>query len=64
VLRVALQGFREAELVPHSATEFVWFNPESNLYSELHFVKDASGRPTHAVWVREGEEVWRAAKAK
>jgi len=63
-LRVALAGFSEAELVPHSATEFVWFNPESNLYSELHFVKDAAGRATHAIWVREGEEVWRAPKVK
>lgn len=60
VLKAMLPGFREAELVPRSSTDFVWFNPDLNVYAELRFVKDASGRATEAVYVREGQEAWRA----
>jgi uncharacterized protein DUF4440/uncharacterized protein DUF3471 len=63
-LRALLPGFKEAELIPRTETEFAWFNPELNLESQLVFVRDANGTPTHAVWRRDGKEAWRAARLK
>jgi hypothetical protein len=63
-LTVALPGFREAELIPRSETEFAWFNPELNLDAQLAFVRDADGAVTHAVFRREGRDVWRAPRVK
>lgn len=63
-LRAVVTGWRPAELVPKSETEFVWFNPEMNVYSELSFVSAATGEVTHAVFRREGVEVWKAKKQK
>ncbi len=59
-LKALVPGFREAELIPRSETEFAWFNPEVNLDAALVFVRDDAGRVTHAVYRREGQEVWRA----
>ena len=64
VLRAQMTGFRPAELVPKSDTEFVWFNPEMNVYSEVAFLRDASGQSTQAVFRREGVELWRGIKMK
>lgn len=63
-LRALLPGFREAELVARTETEFAWFNPDLNLESQLVFVRDADGTPTHAAWRRDGKEVWRAARLR
>jgi ketosteroid isomerase-like protein len=51
-----------AELVPQSATEFAWFDPDTNLDAQLVFVRDASGRVTHALFMRGGREMWRGTK--
>ena len=61
-LKANLAGFREAELIPQSETEFAWFNPEVNIRSELIFIRDDSGKVTHAVYRRDGKEIWRAAR--
>jgi hypothetical protein len=47
-------------------TTFAWFNPEMNLpvVAEVTFIKDESGRVTHAVFRRDGQEAWRAKKTK
>jgi hypothetical protein len=45
-------------------TEFVWFNPDFNVYSQIVFIRDEGGRVTHAAFLREGQEVWRAKKVK
>ncbi|HET6934866.1 MAG TPA: DUF4440 domain-containing protein [Candidatus Angelobacter sp.] len=63
-LRAVVTGYRPAELVPKTETEFVWFNPEMNVYSEVVFVRDSSGQVTQAVFQREGVEVWRGKKVK
>ena len=63
-LRALVTGYRPAELIPRSDTEFVWFNPEMNVYSQVIFVKGEEGRVTAAAFRREGEEVWRAKKVK
>lgn len=51
-----------AELVPRSATEFAWFNPENIVVGELVFVTAADGRVTHAIFRRSGQEMWRGTK--
>ena len=61
-LRGLVTGFRPAELIPKSATDFVWFNPEFNVYSEIVFIKGAGGQVIHAAFFRDGQEVWRAKK--
>jgi hypothetical protein len=63
-LKASLPGFREAELIPRTDTEFAWFNPDLNVESQLLFVRDGAGAVTHAVWRRDGKDVWRAARAK
>ena len=63
-LKALLPGFREAELIPRTETEFAWFNPELNLESQLQFVRDDAGAVTHAVWRRDGKDVWRAPRMK
>lgn len=63
-LRALFTGFQPAELIPRSETEFAWFNPEVNTDAQLLFVKDESGRVTHAVYRREGDEVWRAKRVR
>jgi ketosteroid isomerase-like protein len=63
-LRAHLPGFKEAELVPRTESEFAWFNPELNLESQVVFVRDADGAVTHAAYRRDGKEVWRAARLK
>jgi hypothetical protein len=62
-LKAALPGFREAELIARTETEFAWFNPELNLDAQLVFVRDG-GAVTHAAFRRDGKEVWRAARAR
>jgi uncharacterized protein DUF4440 len=62
-LHALVTGTRPAELVPKSETQFVWFDPESNVYSELLFVKD-NDRVTDAIFRREGDEIWHAQKGK
>lgn len=59
ILKAQLPGFREAELIPQSTTDFAWFNPELNIKSELVFID----RDTVA-WRRDGKEVWRATRVK
>ena len=63
-LKVLLPGFREAELIARTDTEFAWFNPELNLDAQLIFVRDDAGAVTHAAFRREGREVWRAPRVK
>ena len=63
-LKAALPGFREAELIARSETEFAWFNPDLNLDAQLVFVRDADGTVTHAAFRREGKEAWRAPRLK
>jgi ketosteroid isomerase-like protein len=63
-LKATVPGWRPAELVPKSESEFVWFNPEMNVYSELAFLKDASGKVTNSVFRREGVEVWKARRVR
>ncbi len=55
-------GVRQKELIPRSATEFVWFSPDSNADMRISFLKDETGHVTHAVLQSEGKEVWRAKK--
>lgn len=59
VLKAQLAGFREAELIPQSPTEFAWFNPEVNIRSELVFI-DADT----VAYRRDGKEIWRARRVK
>jgi hypothetical protein len=61
-LRGVATGMRPAELIPRSETEFVWFNPDSNVDARIVFIRDESGGVTHAAFRREGVEVWRAKK--
>ena len=63
-LRGLVTGFQPAELIPQSATEFVWFNPDYNVYSQIVFIRDEDGHVTHATFRRDGREVWRAKKVK
>ncbi len=63
-LRGLAAGIRQSELIPKSETQFIWFSPDSNVDSQITFVKDGGGRVTHAAFRREGEEVWRAKKIK
>jgi len=63
-LRAQMTGYRPAELVAKSETEFVWFNPEMNVYSEVVFLPDASSQTTYAIFRREGVEIWRGKKVK
>ena len=63
-LRGLVTGFRPAELIPRSPTEFVWFNPDYNIYSLIIFFPGEKGQVTHAAFSREGQEVWRAKKVK
>ena len=63
-LKAQLPGFREAELIPRTETEFAWFNPDLNIEAQLVFVRDAAGAATHAAYRRDGKEVWRGAKVK
>jgi hypothetical protein len=63
-LRGMMPGFRPAELIPKSETEFVWFNPDSNVRAQIIFIRGESGPVTHAAFRRDGEEVWRAKKVK
>lgn len=56
-LKGIVTGFRPAELIPQSATDFIWFNPDFNVYSEVIFIKDGGGLVTHAAFRREGQEV-------
>jgi ketosteroid isomerase-like protein len=63
-LRAVVTGYRPAELIPRSETEFVWFNPEMNVYSQVIFVKGEDGKVTAAAFRREGEEVWRAKRVQ
>lgn len=63
-LKALVTGFRPAELIPQTATEFVWFNPELNVYSQVIFSSAADGHVTQAAFRREGHEVWRAQKVK
>ncbi len=62
-LKAELPGFREAELIARTETEFAWFNPELNLDAQLVFVRDA-GAVTHAAFRRDGKDVWRAARVR
>jgi ketosteroid isomerase-like protein len=55
---------RGGELVPKSATEFIWFDAENNADAQIIFLADQSGGVTHAVFRRDGQEVWRAQKIK
>jgi uncharacterized protein DUF4440/uncharacterized protein DUF3471 len=64
VLRANLPGFKEAELIPQSQSEFEWFNPELNVKAQLVFIRDDEGHVTHAAYRRDGKEVWRAARTK
>jgi hypothetical protein len=63
-LKAMVPGFREAELISRTETEFAWFNPELNLDAQILFVRDDAGAATHAVYRREGKDVWRAARLK
>ncbi|HTG14652.1 MAG TPA: hypothetical protein VK747_05215, partial [Blastocatellia bacterium] len=36
-----------SRVFPRSETEFIWFNPAIDVYSELHFVKGEGGEVTH-----------------
>jgi hypothetical protein len=63
-LKALLPGFREAELIARTETEFAWFNPELNIESQLLFVRDDAGAVTHAAYRRDGKEVWRAPRMK
>jgi len=64
VLKAQLPGFREAELIPRTETEFAWFNPDLNLDAQIVFVRDDAGTVTHAAYRRDGKEVWKAARLK
>ena len=64
MLKAVVTGFPPAQLFPRSETEFIWFNPDFNLYSEIVFIKAESGEMTHAVLRREGVDLWRAKKIK
>lgn len=61
-LKALTTGRATGALIPKSETEFTWFNAEMNVpgVTEVSFLKDASGRVTHAVFRRDGQEVWRA----
>ena len=65
-LKSLTTGRAPGELIPKSETEFRWFNPEMNItaVSEVTFIKDESGKVTHAVLRRDGQEMWRARKIK
>ena len=63
-LRGLVTGLAPAELIPRSETEFIWFNPGHNLYSEIIFIKAEGGGVTHAGFRREGMDIWRAKKIK
>jgi hypothetical protein len=63
-LRGQVTGLPPAELIPRSETEFIWFNPDLNLYSEIIFIKAEGGGVTHAGFRREGIDIWRAKKIK
>lgn len=64
LLRAEGTGIRRVELIPRSETEFVWFDPESNVDAQIVFIKGENGQVTHAVFRREGAEVWRSKKLK
>jgi ketosteroid isomerase-like protein len=64
VLRALTTGRQPGELIPRSETEFVWFNPEMTIDAQVVFVKDESGKTTHAAFRTNGREVWRAPKVK
>jgi hypothetical protein len=63
-LRANIPGFREAELIPQSETELAWFNPDLNIKANLLIIRDADGNVTHAAYVRDGRELWRAPRVK
>ncbi|MGH9768172.1 MAG: DUF4440 domain-containing protein [Blastocatellia bacterium] len=65
-LRAQTTGRAPGELIPKSETEFIWFNPELNVpgVAEVTFIKDEAGKVTHAVFRRDGQEMWRAKKTK
>jgi hypothetical protein len=62
LLKASLPGFREAELIPRTETELAWFNPELNIESQILFIRDETGIVTHAVYRRDGKDIWRAAR--
>jgi hypothetical protein len=64
VLSALVTGFRPGELVPRSPTEFIWFNPELNVFSEVVFVIGDGGVPSEAIYRRDGLEVWRARRVR
>jgi hypothetical protein len=59
-LSAVVTGLRPGELVPRSATDFIWFNPENNVFFDLSFVLGEGGGARAAIGRREGVEVWRA----
>ena len=67
-LKAQTTGRATGDLIPKSETEFIWFNPEMNPAivgaAEVSFVKDESGKVTHAVFSRDGQGLWRAKKTK
>ena len=63
-LRVEAAGARPAELIAASATEFVWFDEDSNVDARLVVVKDSSGMVSAVVLRRDGSEVWKARRVR
>jgi hypothetical protein len=57
-------GIRQRELIPKSATEFVWYSQDSNVDMRILFIRDETGEVTHAVLRSDGVEVWRAERLK
>ncbi len=63
VLHAVATGYRRAELIPVSVTEFVWFDPDSKANARLAFITGPSGR-IKAVYRRDGTELWMARKVQ
>ena len=65
-LKALTTGRAPGELIPKSETEFTWFNPEMNVQgnAEVVFIRDETGRVSHATFRINGQEAWRAKKVK
>jgi len=59
------QTFRQpGELIPQSDIDFIWYNPDMVYDGKGKFIKDAAGFVTHAAFIANGNEIWRAKKVK
>ena len=53
---------RQRELIATSATEFIWFSPDSNVDMRIAFSRDKDSHILNAILKTEGREIWRAKK--